>query len=54
MNLNRGTAEELNTGIEPIKLTDDELRAVAGGGSITLNTNSLNTNTTSFNNSFNF
>jgi hypothetical protein len=37
----------LDTRIEPIELTDDELKAVAGGFSIS-NTNSVTTN--SFNN----
>jgi hypothetical protein len=41
------------TPLEPIELDDAELAAVAGGGSITLNNNSVNNNSNSFNNSFN-
>lgn len=53
MSQNRSTAEELNTIIEPIELTDDELKAVSGGGFTVNNSNiqnSINNNNNSFNN----
>ena len=46
-------SEVQQTLLEPIELDDEELAAVSGGGSITLNSNSVNNNSNSFNNSFN-
>ena len=56
MSQNRSTAEELNTRIEPIELTDHELKAVSGGCFTVNNStiqNSVNNNTNSFNGEIN-
>ena len=45
--------EVRETLLEPIELDDEELAAVAGGGSFTNVSNSANMNSNSFNNSFN-